>query len=284
MVFRPSRLIRYDRALIPRYGFTSIALGLLLLAAGCGPGSTSSPGDSSIRSAPDPDRSGDRTPLPSAAAFRRHVLRVMRSYPTDGTYGYNWPEETAIHGVTRPLTYHDTVIAHPGTGARRSNTYCSGVTFELFFRSFRRWCRKTGHPFSIAGLSAGELQRLRTLWYGADRSMSWAQRKRTVQTAVVEMGIGRAVERLEDAAPGDYIQFWRETADGDPSGHTALFLGWIRHDDGRLRGVRYWSSQSSTNGIGIHREFLDRGPAPIDRDQVYIARIGRPASAGGSDR
>ncbi len=266
-------------------GVTSLLLPLLM---SCGPPSNDvRSGEKQVASKETgPSRSDRqfRSPLPPVQRFHTLTLEVARSYPTDGTYGYNWPKNEAIHGVTRNLTYKNELLARAGSGSRKKNTYCSGVTFEVFFRAFRHWCREQDRPFSIGGMDAKELKRFRTLWYGSNHDESWAKRKRTVLTAVTEMNMGTAVESLEDAEPGDYIQFWRSTNDGQPSGHTAIFLDWIRGSDGRIRGIKYWSSQSSTSGIGIHREYMDRGEAPIDKEQIYIARIGRTGHSDGSNR
>ncbi len=206
--------------------------------------------------------------LPPADRFRALVLEVLRSYPADGTHDYYWPKTGSWAGTTRTLTYDGQTVAD---GDPQGRSYCCGLTFEVFFRAWERWCTEEKRPFRIADLSAEDLLRFRGLWYGVDGD------RRLIQNAVVAYRLGAPVDRLEDARPGDFVQFWRHSG----SGHSVVLLDWLRDADGKLIGLRYWSSQKATRGIGEREERFGETEG-VDRNQVYVARVGedRPAPPG----
>lgn len=41
------------------------------------------------------------------------------------------------------------------------------------------------------------------------------------------------------------------------TGHTVVFINWLRDSGGRIIGVHYWSSQGSTNGIAYKNEYFN---------------------------
>jgi len=80
---------------------------------------------------------------------------------------------------------------------------------------------------------------------------------------------------------GDFIDVSRENL----TGHTAVFIKWV-WKDGEIIGLRYWSSQGSTNGVSYNTEYFnlpDANGVPYGNvmiDQVYIARMGPIAKYG----
>ena len=92
--------------------------------------------------------------------------------------------------------------------------------------------------------------------------------------AIERFGFGRRIRDLEEAEPGDFMDLNR--ADG--SGHTVVFFGWLR-GSGRIIGLRYWSSQRSTKGIGYNAEYFRDNPphelrGSLMRAPMYIGRVG----------
>lgn len=206
----------------------------------------------------------DPAPLPPADDFHACVLAIVRTYPTDGTHDYYWPKGSDWAGTTRDLTYDGRKVAD---GDSQQRCYCCGLTFEVLFRAWERWCVDGKRPFRIGDLSADDLLRFRSLWYGNDGN------RRMIPHALEEFKLGRSVERLEDAQPGDFVQLWRKSG----SGHSVVFLGWKRDADGKIAGIRYWSSQKATHGIG-EREEAFGGETGVDPEQVYVARVGAVAT------
>lgn len=212
--------------------------------------------------------------LPDAAAFHEQVLAVIASYPTDGSHRYLWPrpgqpepkdgEEPAPPagwiGNTRDLRYAGERLA-PGDPLGRC--YCSGLTFEVFVRAWQAWCAASEREFAIPGLAGvRELRRLQRQWFGD------AEHVRCSDEALVANGLGYTVDHA-DARPGDFVQLWRHSG----SGHSAVFLGWVRDEHGDVVGLRYWSTQKATDGIGEREERFgtDRG---VDRTRTWITRVG----------
>jgi len=59
------------------------------------------------------------------------------------------------------------------------------------------------------------------------------------------------------------------------SGHSVIFLGWVEKDGKRI-GVKYRSSQGSTNGIADNTEYFSDGGMPkaaVDRKRIYFGRF-----------
>ena len=205
-------------------------------------------------------------PLPEPGVLNRYVLDVLREYPRDGTCTYYWPKGGGWEGTTKDLFYLDKKIAS-GDPQRRS--YCCGLTYEVFLVAWERWCRDAGVPFRVGMLDAEGIVRLRRRWFGDEKD----DRRRLVQHALTAEGIGVAIQEPDDAAAGDFVQFWRQSG----SGHSAIFIDWVRDPSGARIGFTYWSSQGSTNGINFNTEFFggEKGVLP---EEVYIGRAGRPGA------
>ena len=91
--------------------------------------------------------------------------------------------------------------------------------------------------------------------------------------AVVKYGLGIQITNLHDAKAGDFIDFSRIK-----SGHTAVFINWLKDDKGNIVGFKYWSTQGSTNGISYKEEYFSDNPqgnfkGTVDRKQLYIGRV-----------
>lgn len=191
--------------------------------------------------------------------FNRYVVEILQSYPTDGTHRYYWPREGAWIGNTRDLYYRGELFAQ---GDPEGRCYCCGLTFEVFFRAWERHCELAGRPFIIGNFSSPELVQFREQWFGADGN------PKTHYDALIVSGLGKAVE-LEDARPGDFVQFWRHTG----SGHSVIFMDWLRDNSMNITGIEYWSTQKSTDGVGYNTELIGENSG-IDIARIYIARAG----------
>jgi len=234
-----------------RLGLAAIALALSLAAA---------------RAVAD-DGAGGPPTVPKAGALNEIVLRLADGYPADGTHRYYWPKGGDWAGTTRDLVYGGRKVCE---GDPKGRAYCCGLTFEVFFRAWEAWCAERGEPFRIGDLDADGVVRLRKLWYGSDRSVGEKNVRRTLQHALESTGLGRAVPP-EKARPGDFVQLWRESG----SGHSVIFLGWKKDAKGRITAIRYWSTQTATDGIGINEEKTVAGGGAVLIEETFIARVGR---------
>jgi len=200
--------------------------------------------------------------LPAPGALNPHVLAVLANYPTDGTHGYHWPKKGSWLGFTRTLTYRGKVL---GKGDAKGRCHCSGITFEVFFRAWERWAKAAKRPFVIGDLDPKGLRRFVSEWFGASGDRA------TLHAALTGHGFGTRVTDWEKARPGDFVQLWRHSG----SGHSCIFLAWVRKK-GKIVGLRYWSTQSSTRGIGERAEFFGKAEEGrgVKREELYIVRVG----------
>jgi hypothetical protein len=199
--------------------------------------------------------------IPMRGELNRLVLTVAREYPTDGRHAYWWPRGDPWRGTTRTLRYGGDVLC---PGDPQGRCYCSGLTFEVFLEAWMRGMRAAGWSERVGALDLAGMKRFQDQWYGTTGD------RKTLRTALVENGLGGDV-RHDQAEPGDFVQFWRR----DGSGHCAVFLAWERDDVGAISGLRYWSTQKSTNGIGERTESFGEGGRSVIRAETYVVRLGR---------
>ncbi len=188
-------------------------------------------------------------PAPTVSLNLR-VLSLIGEYPAKGHGGYAWPAAPGTAGTTRDLQLGSTVIAHGGSG-----NHCVGMTLEVFWRAVESCAG--GPPAALDVPRATELKRQ---WYvprlgGAGPA-----------EALPAAGLGVRVAQ-EDALPGDFVQAWNHD---ETFGHSMVFLGWKRDAAGQITGIKYWSSQPWTDGIGISEGEIGEGG--FDLSRIYIAR------------
>ena len=203
---------------------------------------------------------------PATDLLNPYVLEVARSYPTDGTHGYHWPRRGSWLGFTQDVTYEGELL---GAGDPQGRCHCSGLTLEVFLRAWARRSRERGEPARIRGLDLEGLRAFQRAWFGTGGDRA------TLYTALTTRGLGTRIEDWEDARPGDFVQLWRHSG----SGHSCIFLEWVR-EEGRIVGLRYWSTQSSTGGIGEREERFGGSGSAVKADELYIVRVG-PGVDGG---
>lgn len=179
--------------------------------------------------------------------FNRLVLAAIDELPVGG--GYVWPGARGTHGTTRDLWLGTHRVARAGRG-----THCVGATLDVLWRALERL---PGGP-RAHGVTAPGAARLRRLWFVPEADGLGAAE------ALPAVGLGARID-LERAVAGDFIQVW-----GDGWGHAAVFLGWLRDERGALTGVRMWSSQPWTDGLGVTE--LPIGEGAIDPRRIFIAR------------
>ncbi|MDP2883696.1 MAG: hypothetical protein Q8P51_01570 [Ignavibacteria bacterium] len=85
---------------------------------------------------------------------------------------------------------------------------------------------------------------------------------------------GRTIEPDMALPPGDLAQIWRALKMGKeiPTGHSVIFLNWVRDNADKIEGMHYWSTQVVTNGIGDRTEYFGSNGG-IARENTYFARV-----------
>jgi hypothetical protein len=197
------------------------------------------------------------------------VLKVISGYPLDGSYHYHcsWkPREYDIYnGVTQDLWYRGMVVAKAYPDGSRCS-YCCGFTFEVFVRAMKLRNIQAGlEPDDFNGMTFNDLFNALQLWYIEGSGDS-------EQRAIVSYGLGRPITNFEDARPGDFLS-WSSTPSG---GHSVIFLGWLRDDQNKIVGLRYFSSNLSGNGIGYGQAHFSDSTANghgVLRQQTIIGRV-----------
>lgn len=193
---------------------------------------------------------GNEIDLPSNQA----VLEVAKSIADGGDYN----EKFAGSGTPKQVDFKGTKILSKGV----DGTYCSGFTFTVVMDAAQK-------QHLLESKTADEIKKFQRQWYGAAPK---SEEKQCV-VALENMALGKEIQ-FDDAQPGDFVQLWRRK-----SGHSAVFLEWVR-DGENVIGMRYRSSQSSTNGVGDHVEYFDdirTRKGTIDRKRTYFGRLNVPA-------
>ena len=205
----------------------------------------------------------DEGSAPLHSDFNQYVMDIIPTYPTDGSYGYYWPQGSGWLGTTEDIYYQGELYTE---GDPNSQCYCVGLTFEVFMKAWEQVDEAYNGDGSINGISFEELDESRKDWYVRDiNGMGPAE-------AAENYGIGEVVTSWDDVNPGDFIQFWRHSG----SGHNAIFIDWELDGDGDRIGFQYWSTQGSTDGIGYNEEYFGSSGSYVNSQYFFPARIYTP--------
>jgi hypothetical protein len=202
---------------------------------------------------------GATRPVTPPPTFNQRVVALAASYETGSHGGYVWPAAPGTAGTTRDLAIGTDVIAHAGDG-----NHCVGITLEVFWRALESCPGGVEAAFDLDTVAD-----FKRTWYVPALGAAGAA------AALRDFGLGEPVA-LDDARPGDFVQAW--TSD-EIQGHSMIFLGWRRDDAGSITGIRYWSSQPWTGGIGESETAVRTAPDAFDPHRIHIARAHCPAPA-----
>jgi len=207
----------------------------------------------------------------SDGTLNKYVLDMIKTYKI-GDYPYLLNDDYQnYNGVTEDLYYDGELLlkAHPN-GNRAS--YCTGITFEVFFKAMQKRNRNLGIDINnFNGMNKEELYDFALTWYVAKGPKDISN----MALAMEKYGVGKRIHNMEELRAGDFIDFSRE----NDTGHSAVFINWVRARD-EIIGFKYWSSQGSTNGISYKEEYFNikrkdgskYGNVIIDK--FYAGRIG----------
>lgn len=195
---------------------------------------------------------------PLVSDFNAVVVRYLETYPTDGTNGYYWPSGSDWNGTTRDIWYRGERVAE---GDPEGRCYCVGLTWEVYMRAWAEVDQTTGGDGTINGITVDELRDFRVDWFVRDLDGPGPS------VAMETYGVGEEITDVSKLVPGDFVQFWRHSG----SGHNVIFVDWLV-EDGEIVGLEYWSTQSSTDGIGYNSETFGSSGSRIDRNLIYAGR------------
>jgi hypothetical protein len=223
---------------------------------------------------PAPSPTQIALPPAPAGSLNGWILRTLHSYPVDGSFGYHWPKPGSQagekadpwEGTTQTLEYGGRRLTR---GDPQNRSYCCGLTFEVYVCALR-----AAAGGEVEGLSGDDLHELRLRFFGDSAKK---ERRKLAQFGLTSLGLGVAVTDLEQARAGDFVQFWRHSG----SGHSVIFVNWVRRK-GEIVGITYWSTQSTTSGIGYNTEPI--GASGINREEIYLGRASWPLQRGNMGR
>ena len=146
-----------------------------------------------------------------------------------------------------PIGYRVTFLERPLLSPPRCTSYCSGASYAAFVTALDLLLGESGLRVSDEVQEAVRMQepdggrREDTVklfgWWNADGPGSFY-----ALCGFSEMGVRVSPK---DALPGDFCNInWVKGP-----GHSVVFLGWEKTAEGEP-GMRFWSSQASTNGLG----------------------------------
>jgi hypothetical protein len=177
-----------------------------------------------------------------------NVVKIARGYKDGG--GYEWKGS----GTPEEINFKGERILPKG-----ESTYCSGFTFAVVMKA----AEQRG---LLQDKTPAQIRAFQKEWYGATKESAETQ----CTFAVERLGIGKQVSPKQ-ARAGDFLQLWRT----NKSGHSVVFLEWIK-DGRRPIGIKYRSTQKSTDGIGDRVEYFANVPGKdgkVYAERMYFCRL-----------
>jgi hypothetical protein len=197
----------------------------------------------------------------SPVEFNNWFVTELEGYPRDGTYPYQWTG----NGVTHDIYYQGVLILADNVAG--NYCYCSGITYQVFMDAYADYNNAWGYN-DIYGMTPTEADLFRKEWYG------WWSNKCAIE-AITKYKVGYEIPytQKEKMKAGDDVQLWRNSG----SGHSVIFINWVRDGSNNITGIRYWSTQSSTNGINYNTEYFGTSGSTLVDSGTYYARKVKPA-------
>ena len=207
----------------------------------------------------------------SSKSINSYVLDIIKTYKI-GSYPYLLNNDYSnYNGVTENLYYNGEILLKAESSGSKAS-HCSGITFEVFYKAMQQRNTDLGlGADDFSGLTKDDLFDMALTWYAAKGPKS----KYNIATAVEKYGMGYRITDMENLRAGDFLDFSRT----NNTGHTVVFLNWIRDDNNEIIGFKYWSSQESTNGINYNEEYFNilnsdgKGYGSVIIDNLHMARI-----------
>jgi hypothetical protein len=212
--------------------------------------------------------------------FQEKILQYVLgdSIPQDGTYNYYWPKtnDPIYLGTTKNIDYLGMSLSKV---RENRGTHCVGVSWQVAMTVLQDWARLQNSKGKIANLTVEDTRKLVDRWFiklerGDDLASLSRPEEMGAAYALASFDLGKGI-KFEQTRPGDFLQFWRR----DNSGHSCIFLNWVRDDEDKIIGFHYWGSQPQTNGIGTFTEYFHANEVVEDLDRLvdvhrfYIGRL-----------
>lgn len=178
--------------------------------------------------------------------LNNRVLEIANSYEGGG---YKWSST----GVPKTLVFKEQEILKKS----KQGTFCSGYTFMVAFDALEETNK-------LDNLEVSDIKWLQRNWYGTNEKSAETQCLYSLEKLKLGVNVSH-----QEAKAGDFVQFWRN----NKSGHSVVFLDWIKNEQGNITGIKYRSTQKSTDGIGNRTETIGDAEKDIDINRLYVVRL-----------
>jgi hypothetical protein len=251
---------------------------------------------------PSPTPSPTPTPSPSSTATARpfgeyvqqDIDELEQRKATDVS-GYLMKDLYGKYtGVTQTLWYKatsymwnecakDEVVTF-GDGSQYKPyglSYCSGLTLEIWHRAMKKRDAELGIAEASEnwnGIGTRGIFIIKKLWNVI--VIRYSDTGQVVSstpcpaTALSLSGLGRIItlgdaNKFEDVRPYDFCDISRSTG----SGHSVVFINWVRDSSDKITGFRYYSSQGSTKGQGYATEYFSDSGGSVLKSYFRAGRV-----------
>jgi len=232
--------------------------------------------------------------LPSFSQFVKEAIESLEKKKTEGPHGYLMVDDYGkFTGVTETLSYQGTSYmwneCQPGEVVKINNksytpagcSYCSGLTLEIFHKAMKlrdRYMGITPVKENWNGIGPKGIFVIKKLWNVIPIRYADTKQKVTDNpcpaVALQLSGIGRIItlgepDKFELVQPYDFCDFSRSNG----GGHSVIFLDWLRDEQNKITGFKYYSSQKYTQGQGVASEHFSDSGGKVLRDSFHIGRV-----------
>ena len=212
--------------------------------------------------APIKDPTGERTKNLNTGAVKQDAPKNKIKVDSINSQIIKLADSVSGGGYNKAYTGSGTpfIISHSGEEilpAATEGTYCSGYTCGVAMKTLEE-------RGLLKNLTSTQLKDFQKTWYGA-KNFEKGKSETLSTKALEDFNLGKGIGQ-DEAKAGDIAQIWRSNG----SGHSVIFKDWVTDPRGNRIGIKYRSSQSSTNGIGDRVEIFNKS---IDPKRIYIARL-----------
>lgn len=232
--------------------------------------------------------------IPVFGYFVQQVIDELEQKKAQGIHGYLMKDLYGKYtGVTDTLWYKGTSYmwneCKPGEAVNIGGTiyypygcsYCSGLTLEIFHKAMKKRDKYMGIAEANEnwnGIGTLGIFVIKKLWnvikiYYNDTN-EVVSNSPSPATALQMSGIGKIItygdsSKFEDVKPYDFCDISRTTG----SGHSVVFIEWVRNTQNTIIGFKYYSSQGSTEGQGYATEYFSDSGGTVIKAYFHAGRV-----------
>lgn len=212
----------------------------------------------------------------SVDGYNRYVLRAIDKAQATAMDGGGYFIGIKADPPESPMGYALSLMGKPLLDPPRHSSYCSGATYTAFIEALNFYeadaAASDGKQADHEALDPVRAEAMRMQEPDGGRREDgvkfwghWNADGFGNDFALVQYAKMGEVVSPKSARPGDFMNIsWNHGG-----GHSVVFLGWYKDDDGN-QFVHYWSSQKGSNGMGDQL-------VPLSRIQnVKIVRLTDP--------